>query len=87
MIFQKLKNKLFEKIIESKKDKIESQVLKVPVLFMTATFNNMLLQNLTKLTGLSIPDPISTWGAIKDFKKRNIDIYLSTSPHYMRILK
>ena len=85
--FSKLKNKLFTKIIQTNKDSIQSQVLKLPVLFMMATTNNILLKNLIKLTGLSIYDPIITWGSIQDFKKRNIDIHLSTSYQYIRILK
>ena len=52
-----------------------------------ATNNNILLNILVKLTGLSIYDLISTWGSIQDFKKRNIDIHLSTSYQYIRILK
>ena len=67
--FSKLRNKLFSKIIQTDKSSDKSQELKVPVLFMTATFNSDMLNFLKKLTGLSIYNPTHAWSPIGDFKK------------------
>lgn len=54
---------------------------------MTATFNSDMLNFLKKLTGLSVYNPTHAWSPIGDFKKRNINLHLSTSPQYIRVLK
>ena len=85
--FKQVKDVLFNKVIHSKETKTEKAVLKVPVLFMTATFNQELLLNLSKLTGLSVYDPTHAWSPVEDFKKRNIDLHLVTTPQYIKVLK
>ncbi len=84
--FTRLKDKVFASLID--KDYNEHYtVLKVPVLFMTATFNMGLISLLQRMTGINISYNNYVWGDINDFKKQNIRIFIQYSNQSFRVLK
>lgn len=84
--FTMLKDKVFASLIDKHYNE-HCTVLKVPVLFMTATFNKGLISLLHQMTGINISYNNYVWGDINDFKKRNIRISIQYSNQSFRVLK
>ena len=93
--FLKLREHLFEKV-QSNNNNVNSNInsvstqssnLNVPILFMTASFNVTLQLFLEKMSGLSIRTYSTFWTNARSFKKRNININITLSKHWMKIIK
>jgi hypothetical protein len=93
--FLKLKNLLFNQLIDNNTN-IPSIIpstnpcvrhLKVPILFMTATFNAQLLHYLERIVGFTIPYPSTFWSDRSTFARRNISINISSSFYKMKMIK
>jgi superfamily II DNA helicase RecQ len=82
-----LKRLLFDSIHSSNNTNNESQCLKVPILFMTATFNKNMNTLLKKITGLHIEDDFIYWSDASSFSRRNIKIDVSLTVYKMKIIK
>jgi hypothetical protein len=82
-----LKSLLFDLLHVSNQSNNSYQTLKVPVLFMTATFNKTLLDLLTKVTGLSIKSESTFWSDASSFARRNINIQISCTIYKMKVIK
>ena len=50
--------------------------MKIPIVLMTATFNNQLLLLLQKMLGIQINSSNTFWGDHCQFRKRNIKIQI-----------
>ena len=68
--FQLLLEKLFSKI------KLSDNTSSIPILLMTATFNNQLLRMLEKMIGINVSHRNMFWADTKNFQKRHINISL-----------
>ena len=80
--FTILKEKLFNLLIVH-----DSSILKIPVLYMTATFNYQKLQYLIKMTGINVLPQNVFWGDFNSFQRRNIYISSSYTNQIMKKLK
>ena len=60
---------------------------KVPIIFMTATFNPRLLFYLERIVGFTIPTPSKFWCDGSTFARRNISINITSSVYKMKIIK
>jgi superfamily II DNA helicase RecQ len=92
--FIRLKELLFEKLrlrgtapIQQRENTGQSTTLKIPILFMTATFNDVLLKHLEKMTGLSIKQDCFHWSGCNTFQRRNIQIAMSFTSYKTKIIK
>ena len=77
-LFRKLEEFIFNKITYGEN-------VKLPVLFMTAIFNNLSL--LTKIIGININKSNFIWSHARGFKKSNIDVGSYTLPQCIKHLK
>ena len=62
-------------------------LLKVPVLFMTATFNDNMNKLLNKITGLKIEKECIFWSESDSFSRRNINIEVSLTIYKIKVIK
>ena len=95
--FIKLREHLFEKVkLENNNNNtntsidsvsIQSSILSLPILFMTASFNVTLQLFLEKMCGLSIRPDSTIWADARSFEKRNINIDITLSKQRMKIIK
>ena len=79
--FQLLLNHLFAKI------KLSHESSTIPILLMTATFNNQLLRLLEKMIGIHICNRNIFWADIKKFQKRHINISFNYSVQQYSYMK
>ena len=78
--FSYLRHSLFNKLLLDDK-------LQVPLLFMTATFNEGLKVLLQKMTGLTIGSQNYVWSKKEGFDKRHINMIVSTTTQYKKVMK
>jgi superfamily II DNA helicase RecQ len=88
--FMSLKDSLFKFlwVTESQdKDSLLHTILKVPLLFMSATMNRSLVDLLQKIVGIQLCSNNIYWGDATYFQKRNITISSNYMPQYFRNVK
>ena len=89
--FATLKEKLFKLLVNSNYSKDSNTslytVLKIPILFMTATMNQSILGLLQQIVGIQLFSYNIYWGDASYFNKRNITICSSNTPQYLRNVK
>ncbi len=85
--FLKLKTILFDAINITPSSNTTSTQLRIPLTFMTATFDKMRLDLLTKMTGFIFTPNSIFWSNIDDFDRRNIKLNLIYSPMKYKCIK
>ena len=90
--FGLLKDTLFKKIrvdndMFSTNSSQLSVSLKVPLLLMTATFNNELLRLLQLMTGIRILPSMYLWSGRQSMQRRTVRISVSVSTQYLKFVK
>ena len=88
--FMSLKDTLFKLlcVTESQdKDSLLHTILKVPLLFMSATMNTSLVDLLQKIVGIQLSSNNIYWGDATYFRKRNITISSNYTTQYLRNVK
>ena len=85
--FLKLKRNLFYELREKKPTKIDNVSLRVPLLYMTATFNPTLVTELETMTGIHVKRENYFWSSMDGFSRRNIKISLSSGAQPFKTTK
>jgi superfamily II DNA helicase RecQ len=89
--FAALKEKLFKLLVNLNYSKDSNTslytVLKIPILFMTATMNHSILGLLQQIVGIQLFLYNIYWGDASYFNKRNNTICSSNTPQYLRNVK
>ena len=82
-----LKSLLFDLLHSTHASNNNTQQLTVPVLFMTATFNEKMKELLTKITGLKIRKECIFWSGASSFSRRNICMNVTLTVYKMKVIK
>ena len=88
--FVNLKESFFKHLIDQSKNKKDSPHavhLKVPLLLMTATFNNRLLGLLEKMIGIKVLRENYLWSGRQKMARRNISINVAFTLQTTRVIK
>ena len=89
--FTLLKESFFQHIIIQPRAQDDpnntGRYLKIPLLFMTATFNSSLLEMLYKMTGVMISPPNYLWSSRTNIARRNIRIHVDFTTQRLRSIK
>ena len=88
--FLELQEKLFKKILDKHQttpDTCQQSVLHVPIVFMSATFNERLFYLLQKITKFHFHIEDVFWSEQHEFKRRNIDMTLTYSQFKYKSIK
>ena len=85
--FLNLKSVLFDKLLHASYSGTSPTTLKVPITFMSATFNKTLLELLQKITGYNFNNECMCWPGIDDFDRRNIQLSMTYSVQKFKVIK
>ena len=85
--FLKLKSEIFSKLKSTNSSPQNNSILKVPLLFMTATFNKSLVHYLQTITGLAVPPSNYLWADANGFRRRTVLISIHPNSYYMKGVK